>query len=67
MRLVREAMSNIATTYYESSKGLWVSWDRVLVELERHGCSNLAQECQQALKPKNNLYSASKLLLWLGY
>lgn len=56
----------IAKTYSESAKGMWITWDRVLVELARHGISNV-DLAKAELKPRKGLYSAAKLMTWLGY
>lgn len=62
-------MSNIATTYSESAKGIKIDVARAELECVRHGivdAESLAM-MRAELFGRRSTIAASKLLRWLGY
>ena len=57
-------------TYSESAKGQRITRDRLIREMADHGVigqQDVDEACQASRIRGTDLYSASKLLCWLGY
>jgi hypothetical protein len=55
----------IEESYYESAKGITISQERALKELELHHCDDFDGFFRDLGKRKT--YNAQKVLQWLGY
>lgn len=51
-------------TYYESAKGIWISKERAIVEIRKHG--NCEREFFKDCGERDR-YRAQDVLGWLGY
>lgn len=57
-------------TYSESAKGIWISFDRAMQELDRHGIMHDEDRAiffDEVKQDARGLFKASDVLEWLGY